>query len=161
MKKISNSNINNGNRFWIKTNHAMLGCSMAIGFIVVFILAFANISKIGALGVFLVIVFGVNIVFAIHMLWGLIVEMADNIATITDSGIKISSDEIKTPKSTSERATQISTQSKDTIKPFVVNIEYDDGMWECGNCGQLNDPDCEFCTNCNKSKGKFKIHPPK
>ena len=141
----------------------MLGCSMVIGFIIVFILAFkiAGIVEMGVFWFFIVIIFGVNIVFAVHMLWGLIIEMADNIATIVDGGVETSNDEVKIPRPISERMAQPSAQPKNSVKPFVVNIEYDDETWECGNCRQLNDPDCEFCTNCGRAKGKSKINPNK
>lgn len=159
-----------GERVWKTSNHRLLFVSTILGVIGVFLLCgkitdiekFLHIIDDSSIDppIFLVFLIGIIFVMAIHSFWGLMVEMADNIATITDI---ISQNENKVSKPILERSMptpQSRTQPQTTGKPFIVNIEYDDGMWECGSCGQLNNPDCEFCTNCGKSKGKLKIQPP-
>ncbi|MDE7397989.1 MAG: hypothetical protein K2N06_00530 [Oscillospiraceae bacterium] len=69
--------------------------------------------------------------------------MAYNIVTIAERGTEI-----------------LEPISVRTAQPSAY-MEYDDETWECGNCRQLNDPDCEFCTNCGRAKGKSKINPQK
>lgn len=171
--------MNKGKRFWINSNRGVLRISMIICFIVVFLLAAGsacNAEDFKGLRFFVTIAVGSGIIVATHMLWGLFIEMADNIASIADGEVETSDNEIRIPRPisqrvetmdngikisrpVSERTGQTPAQQKDSIKPFVVNIEYDDGTWECGNCRQLNASDCEFCTNCGKAKGKLKIPP--
>lgn len=150
-----------GNRNWIGSSRLLMALSIIAGLIGVLIIC-GQISKIMHLdgsSTFATFLIGVLFVLAIHSFWGLMIGMADNIATITDI---LSQCDIKTPEPISARnipTPQLRIQPQTTKKPFIVDIEYDDGTWECGSCRQLNDSSCEFCTNCGKSKGKLKVQP--
>lgn len=159
-----------GNRNWIGSSRVLMTLSITAGFIGVFVIysQISNITKLDGLSSLFMILIGGVFVLAIHSFWGLMIGMADNIASIVDILSRTKSEaknpnEIKISRPISKQNTPTSqsrTPPQTTGKPFIVNIEYDDKTWECGNCGQLNNPDCEFCTNCGKSKGKLKIQPP-
>lgn len=156
-----------GKRSWKKSNLGCLAISMILGAVGIIIFAVQATDIVNSfhnepLTILIVLMTLGGFVFlaAIHSFWGMMTEMADNVAAIVDI---ISQNENKVSKPISVRSVptpQSRTQPQTTDKPFIVNIEYDDGMWGCGNCGQLNNPDCEFCTNCGKFKGKLKIQPP-
>lgn len=149
-----------GNRNWIGSSRVCMALSITVGFIGVFVICgqISNVTKMDGFSIFMFLAGGVFVI-AIHSFWGLMIGMADNIATITDI---LSQCDIKTPEPISARnipTPQLRIQPQTTKKPFIVDIEYDDGTWECGSCRQLNDSSCEFCTNCGKSKGKLKVQP--
>lgn len=155
-------------RGWVRFNRLMLRLSMAGGFIISIILAYVSYELISknndSLGFlpFVVFLAGVVVVIAIHSIWGLIVDAAENIASmpkevakelgnpqsINKQSFKQVSEEIGKVQSINGQANEQSANEEYIADTEVIN----QGDWFCTRCGNANSQDCNFCQKCGMKK---------
>lgn len=149
---------------WVRFNRLMLRFSMVGGFIISIILAYVsyvliskNNSDLGFLP-FVVFLVGVIIVLAIHALWGLAIDAADNIASMPE---EVAKEVRKVSGQNGQAFNKISNKLANAQNVYAQddNEEYIDdtevinqGGWICTNCGNANSHDCVFCQGCGMKK---------
>lgn len=127
---------------WVRFNRIMLRLSMAGGFIISIILAYVSYTIIpennGIRGFlpFVVFLAGVVVVLAFHAVWGLIVDAAENIASMPEEVAK-------------ELGKTQNINAQAVNESYIAAAEIiNQGGWVCTNCGNANSRDCKFCQKC-------------
>lgn len=119
-------------KFWTKINKILLGISVIFGFILVGILTYKcaenNYTEQYSWIVFII---GIVVVLAVHALWGLFIEISNNLILLR---IKLYG-EIEEEENKSDESDE-ETPSYEGLEP-----------WKC-SCGYINAAEDVFCKKC-------------
>ncbi len=115
---------------WIRFNKGLLIFSMITClFSVIILTAFlADDKRLGS-NAWIVFISGLLAVIFVHAVWGLFIEIANNLYLLKEGKIQVSE-----------------------AKNSSNKIKISDSSWVCEGCGTSNNDVLNFCTKCGKSK---------
>lgn len=124
---------------WLIFNSILLGLSIALSFLEVILLLNSGIlvmfNQQTKLVITIAVIFGT---FAVNAVWGLLVEMANNIVRQGNQCPPVQAQPESQPNN-------VMTMSK-------INVPQKSSTWKCKNCGEESGNDCLFCQNCGKRR---------
>lgn len=125
---------------WTKFNKGLMWFSIVAWLIVVIALTCVMASGYGTRNIaWVVAVGGTLVVFASHALWGLVIEMSQNLI-------------IMSAKSISGGQGEKQNTSAQTANHVLSNMLNANGNWICDICGKENQRGSKFCQGCGHSK---------
>ena len=115
---------------WIRFNKGLLIFSMITClFSVIILTAFlADDKRLGS-NAWIVFISGLLAVIFVHAVWGLFIEIANNLYMLNEGKIQVS-------------------EAKDSSNKIKIS----ESSWVCERCGTSNNDVLNFCTKCGKSK---------
>ena len=122
---------------WLTFNSILLGLSLVISFILIIIFINCGIlDMFGSDAKTFVVVVAILVVLSYNAIWGLLVEMANNIAKTGEQHMQINMMPHGQPMGQSVNTEQARG-----------NVQPSGGVWKCG-CGMENTGEAVFCQNC-------------
>lgn len=161
---------------WTNFNRILLGISCFIGLVMVIVLTVssANNSKYDGWVSFVIFFSGVFSVLSFHAIWGLFVEMAENIAQLSnkDYNLEIDSEKDDTNQDNSfpwkchscgrlnyfnpNRCANCNTQRNVNVSNNPEPVGQAELRWTCTECGSSNPLDSDVCEKCGKPPKLYK-----
>lgn len=138
---------------WTSFNKVLLIISMIAGFIMVIVLTVYTADSYLYNGwAWAVFVGGAFLVLSFHALWGLFVEMSENIAQLTNKNDTVK-DDTSLPW-TCPNCNRVNNKNPNFCANCKMprNIKSNVLRWTCQDCGRSNHVNLDFCQNCGKPR---------